>query len=169
MPKLAAPVPISEEHDVSAFSCGKPQLDDFLKLHAFSRQNAKLSRTYVVTFEGSPVVVAYYTLAHLSISQGEAPKKMARGMPSTIPALLLARLAVDTGYQGMKLGSSLFTDALRRAWVVIEASAAPVRFFVVDAKDEESKAFYEHKKMLPSPTEPMRLFLSYKDIQALMS
>ena len=169
MPELTAPVPITEDHDLSAFDCGKPPLDEFLKLQAYSKQNARLSRTYVVTPSGSAQVVAYYTLAHVTISQEEAPKKMGRGMPSSIPALLLARLAVDRNHQGMRIGSSLFSDALRRTWSVIQGSAAPVRLFVVDAKDEQAREFYEKHQMLTSPVNPMRLFLSYKDIQAIFA
>lgn len=167
MSEYAAPVPLTDTHDLSAFDCGKPPLDEFLKLHALSRQNAMLSRTYVVTIANSSVVVAYYTLAHVAIARDQAPKKIGRGMPDRIPSLLLARLAVDRNHQGHRLGSSLFSDALRRTWAVMQGAAAPVRFFVVDAKDEEARAFYFHKRMLPSPAEPMRLFLHYKDLKEI--
>jgi hypothetical protein len=167
MSSYSAPVILSDQHDVSAFDCGKESLDEFLKLHALSRQKARLSRTYVVT-DGSLKVVAYYTLAHISVARDEAPKKIGRGMPDSIPALLLARLAIDTEHQGKRLGISLLTDSIRRTWVVMEASAAPVRLFVVDAKDDQARSFYERQEMLSSPVNPMRLFLSYKEIQSLI-
>jgi ribosomal protein S18 acetylase RimI-like enzyme len=88
-------------------------------------------------------------------------------MPHSIPAILMARLAVDLTAQGHGLGRSLLTDALRRTWAVMDAGPAPVRLFVVDAKDDEAKAFYERFDMLPSPQNPMRLFLSYKTLQPL--
>ena len=167
MPDLNAPAPLNASHDNRSFDCGKPSLNDFLKLHALDKQNAKLSRTYVVT-EGA-TVIGYYTLAHIAVRQDQAPKKLGRGMPDSIPAILMARFAVDKRYQGQGLGRSLFTDAIRRTWAVIESGAAPVRLFVVDAMDEEAKAFYQRFDMLPSPVDPMRLFLSYKTLAAIFS
>jgi GNAT superfamily N-acetyltransferase len=163
MSSLSPPAPLTEEHDSRAFFCGKPPLDDFLKLHALAKQRAKLSRTYVVTEGGS--IVGYYTLAHSVVRQDETPKKLGRGMPDTIPVLLMARFAVSQGHQGMGLGRSLFTDAIRRTWAVMESGAAPVRLFVVDAKDDDARAFYEQFDMIASPLNPMRLFLSHKTIQ----
>ena len=56
-------------------------------------------------------VAGYYTLAHVQLTASEMPSKIARGMPSSIPALLMARLAVDTRFQRRSLGESLFGDA----------------------------------------------------------
>lgn len=167
MISFSPPVILGPEHELSTFCCGKAPLDAFLKEHAFSRQAAMLSRTYVVTFAGSNVVAGYHTLAHISIRCDSAPKKISRGMPSSIPAILLARLAVDQSCQGLGLGRSLFSDALQRTWAVMRGSAAPVRFFVVDAMDEDVRAFYEQKGMIPSPHNPMRLFLHYKEVLSL--
>ena len=158
-------MPLTADHDVSGFHCGKPALDEFLKRHAFDKQRAMLSRTYVVT-EGTRVV-GYFTLAHVAITQAESPKKLGRGMPSAIPAILMARFAVDRTVQGRGLGRSLFTDAVRRTWAVMRSGPAPVRLFVVDAKDETARGFYERFDMIPSPVDPMRLFLSYKTLAAL--
>lgn len=164
MPEFAAPVLLSEEHEISDFACGQPSLDEFLKLHALAKQNAMLSRTYVVT-EMSAGVVAYYTLAHISVQSEEAPKRLARGMPASIPAILLARLAIDQRFQGQGLGRSLFADSLMRTWAVMSGHV-PVRIFVVDAIDEPAREFYEKLGMISSPSNPMRLFLHYKDIRA---
>lgn len=167
MSGLNPPVVLEEGHDLEGFDCGKPPLDDFLKHHALDKQRAMLSRTYVVTTQTS-TVVGYYTLAHVVIEQDAAPKKMGRGMPSTIPAILMARFAVDQTLQGHGLGRSLFTDAIRRTWAVMERGPAPVRLFVVDAKDEEAAGFYACFDMVPSPHNPMRLFLSYKTLKAAL-
>lgn len=167
MPRLNPPVPLNGDHRVEDFECGKPPLDEFLKRHAFDKQSAMLSRTYVVTVDAGPEVVGYYTLAHVSVTQDETPKKLGRGMPSSIPAILMARFAVDRRFQGHGLGRSLFTDAVRRTWAVMERGPAPVRLFVVDAKDEEAARFYARFDMIPSPQSPMRLFLSYKTLRGI--
>ncbi|AIE83574.1 GCN5-related N-acetyltransferase [Fimbriimonas ginsengisoli Gsoil 348] len=51
----------------------------------------------------------------------------------------------------------------------MESGAAPVRLFVVDAKDEEAKRFYEKFDMIPSTVNPLRLFLSYKTVRDLFA
>jgi len=167
MPDFTAPAVLSQEHDVSSFDCGKDPLNDFLKEHALDKQSAMLSRTYVVTRDNS--VVGYYTLARVAVQQVETPKKIGRGMPSLTPATLMARFAVDKGAQGLDLGKSLFTDAVRRTWAVMKDGPAPVRFFIVDAKDEEARTFYERFDMISSPVNSMRLYLSYKTVQALFA
>ncbi|HEY3330008.1 MAG TPA: GNAT family N-acetyltransferase [Capsulimonadaceae bacterium] len=165
MSDFSAPTPITNGDDCDSFDCGSEALNRFLKHHALGKQNAKLSRTYVVARNNR--VIAYYTLAHIAVTQDETPRKLGRGMPSSLPAMLLARLAVDTTAQGLGLGRSLLVDALRRTWAVMDNGAAPVRLFVVDAKDEVAKSFYERFEMTPSPHDPNRLFLSYKDLRAL--
>lgn len=166
MPSFTGPEPLHIEHALSAFTCGKPSLDAFLKLHALDKQRAMLSRTYVVTCDGT--VIAYYTLAHIAIVREQAPKKLGHGMPSEIPAMLLARLAIDNRYQHQGLGRSLFRDAMIRTWGVMLSGPAPVRLFVVDAIDEGAKVFYEQFGMRSAPDNPMRLFLHYKDLRSVL-
>jgi len=163
MPEFAPPTPLRSDHDLSRFDCGKQPINEFLTLHALDKQNAMLSRTYVVTMR--ELVVGYYTLAHVSIPQPHAPKKFGRGMPTFIPAILMARFAVDQTFQGLGLGRSLFADAIQRTWAVMKNGAAPVRLFVVDAKDAEALAFYKRFDMIAAPSDPMRLFLFYKTLR----
>jgi len=165
MLEIHPPAPLTTEHDTTAFDCGKVPLNDFLKLHALDKQNAMLSRTYVATRNAA--VLGYYTLAHAWVLQADAPRKLARGMPSSIPVILMARFAVDLSCQGQGFGRSLFTDAIRRTWAVMQAGAAPVRFFIVDAKDDEAKVFYEKFDMITAPQNSKRLYLSYKTLREI--
>lgn len=164
--KLSVPEVLSETHSTEGFSCGEPELDRFLQGSALNRQKAMLSRTYVVAVEDE--VASYYTLAHVQLQSSEVPPKLSRGMPSSIPAILMARLAVDKRFQGRGLGESLFADALLRTWSVVEQGAAPVRFFLVDAKHEKAKAYYLRFGMKPLGDDSLRLYLSYKQIQAAL-
>lgn len=164
--KLSTPEVLSEEHMTASFSCGEPELDRFLQGSALNRQKAMLSRTYVVQAEGS--IAGYYTLAHVQLQASEMPPKLSRGMPSSIPAILMARLAVDQRFQGRGLGESLLADALARTRSVVEQGAAPVRFFLVDAKHAKAKAYYLRFGMKPLGDDSLRLYLSYKQIQAAL-
>lgn len=164
--QIAAPVPLLQEHATSGFRCGESELDRFLDGSAFNRQKAMLSRTYVALC--GQEIAGYYTLAHVQLTASEMPPKLSRGMPSSIPALLMARLAVDERYQKRGLGESLFADALERTWSVVEQGAAPVRFFLVDAKHEKAKAFYLRLRMKPLGDDSLRLYFSYKEIRSAL-
>ncbi len=59
-----------------------------------------------------------------------------------IPAVLLARVAIDNRIQGEGLGGPLLADALEGA--ALAARNVGARFVVVDALHERACAFYQH-------------------------
>jgi predicted N-acetyltransferase YhbS len=79
--------------------------------------------------------------------------------------MLLARLAVSVGSQGRGLGAGLLKDAMKRT--LQAADIAGIRAFVVHAKDEDTRRFYEHFGFAPSPTDPLHLFVLIKEIKRL--
>ncbi len=77
-PTEPTPIIVSpEEYEQLCRVMDEPAANEFLKRHAFDKQNAILSRTYVATeITTSGVgVVGYYTLTHASVLQSEAPIK----------------------------------------------------------------------------------------------
>lgn len=78
--------------------------------------------------------------------------------------MLLARLAVDVGEKGQGLGKGMLRDAMLR--VVQAADIAGLRAFLVHAKHEKAKNFYERFGFVSSPTNELHLLLSIKDIRA---
>jgi GNAT superfamily N-acetyltransferase len=113
-------------------------------------------------------VVGYYSLAPAAVEPQEAPARVMQGQARhPVPCILLARLAVDGRVQGRGVGRSLFRDALLRALGAHEQIGG--RVFLVHALDEEARRFYERYGMLPSPTDPLHLFLLFKDIRALLA
>ena len=77
--------------------------------------------------------------------------------------MLLARLAVARARQGQRLGQGLLKDALLRT--LQAAEIAGIRAFVVHAKDDAARQFYERFDFAASPTDPRHLFLLIKDIR----
>jgi hypothetical protein len=47
------------------------------------------------------------------------------------------------------------------------ADIAGIRAFAVHAKDEEARRFYEHFDFVPSPTDPLHLFVLLKDVRRM--
>jgi predicted N-acetyltransferase YhbS len=149
------------------FSCGKPELDRYLREQATQDARRKFAAPFVAVADGSATVVGYYTLSALSVVMGDLPAEVVRKLPRypEVPVTLLGRLAVDTHHQGRGLGEHLLMDGLSRSL----ATSAHVASFavVVDAIDEEACAFYRHFEFLPFPDQPRRLFLPMRAIGGL--
>ena len=84
-----------------------------------------------------------------------------------VPVMLLARLAVDRHWHGQGVGKALLKDAMQRT--LQAADIAGIRAFAVHAKDEEAKRFYQKFDFIPSPTDPMHLFVLMKDVRRIVS
>jgi GNAT superfamily N-acetyltransferase len=154
---------IADGHRLTAFDCGKPELDLWLRDSARHAESHRTARTFV-WHEGDGVVVAYYSLAAHLIERDTLSKKQARGNPAQIPAILLARLALDKTLHGRGLGSVLLADALFRA--VAASINVGCRFVVVDAIDVTAASFYEAHGFTPIPDDPYRLVRKLSDIAA---
>lgn len=85
----------------------------------------------------------------------------------SIPLMLLARLAVDLHWQQQGVGAALLKDATLRT--LQAADIAGIRALVVHAQDEEARTFYERFDFLPSPSDPLHLFILLKDLRKLLS
>lgn len=112
------------------------------------------------------MVLAYYSLTAHLLQRDELPHRLGRGGPRQIPAVLLARLALDDSLQGQGLGGALLADALHRVVAATETVAA--RFVVVDAIDERATTFYEHHGFRRLP-QTRRLVAKVADVGASLS
>src|SRR5262245_2118738 len=166
VPAVSSPVPLEARHDLSAFDCGAPALNEYLKKYAFPNHQNQSARTYVAT--RGERVVGSYTLAAGSVRREETTARVAKGLARhPVPIILLARLAVDRGEQGQGLGAALLKDALLRA-----AQAADLigcRAVLVHAKDQAAQAFYRRYGFEPSPVDELHLYLLMKDLKASLA
>jgi len=148
---------------VSAFDCGKPSLNDWLRRFALINQQSDSARTYVVHRRGK--VVGYYSLSAGSVRKEESPARIAKGLAQhPIGVILLARLAIDRSEQRSGLGKMLLIDALTRSLSAADAIGA--RAILVHAIDEEAISFYRKFEFEPSPLNPKQLMLLMKDLRA---
>ena len=99
--------------DRGSFSCGKPDLDDWLKTKAGQQERANNTGTFLAIEEVR--VVGYYATTTYRLGLGEVAEMYGTDKRTyPIPAVLLARLAVDIGFQGCGIGSKLLVHALRQ-------------------------------------------------------
>lgn len=86
-------------------------------------------------------VAGYYCLSSSAIDRGDGPPPLAAGMPSSIPIVLLGRLAVDQEFAGRGLGFSLLQHATLRA--LDAAATIGIHALLVHAISDEVVPFYE--------------------------
>ena len=153
-------------HAVDDFDCGEEALNRFLIRFAFHNQQANASQTYVAIADRE--VIGFYTLTVGEITYEDAPERLTKGLAKhPVPIMLLARLAVGAAWQGKGLGSGLLKDAMCRTMQA--ADIAGIRAFVTHAKDERAQQFYAHFDFIPSPSDPLHMFILTKDLRRLLS
>jgi GNAT superfamily N-acetyltransferase len=164
VPRFLGPQPLENEHRIEGFESGVVSLDIWLLKHARAAAGAGSARTYVVIDSEQERVVGYHALSVASIAHREATDRARKGMPrNPIPAMLLARLAVDRTVQGKGIGAFLLKDAMSRG--VSVAEQAGIRLLLAHAVNDEARSFYEHFDFEASPSDPMNLQLLVKDIR----
>lgn len=158
-------------HERDGFSCGVAALDDFLCTRAAQNESKNLSRTHVLIdtasapIKGKARIVGYVTLATAELQISNAPALAKITKHASLPALVLARMAIDGRYKGKHLGEFLLNFTLHAAWQIsLNVGCYAV---LVDAKDEAVKQFYTKYGFLELPDRPLRLYLPTATFAAL--
>ena len=157
---------LRRDHPVEGFDCGRDELNQYLLRYAWQNQLAGAAQTYIGLVGED--LVGFHTLAAGQVTYDDAPERLTKGLARhPVPILLLARLAVDRRWQNKGVGKALLRDAMQRT--LQAAEIAGIRALAVHAKDEEAKRFYQHFDFVPSPSDPMHLFVLLKDLRRLIA
>ncbi|MCA1847081.1 MAG: GNAT family N-acetyltransferase [Actinobacteria bacterium] len=157
--------PLADEHHLDTFECGNGDLDDWLRLYS-RHATAQGSRTYLLIDNDTAQIVGYFAIAPHLVERDDVPAKVGRGAPRRIPAILLAKLALDRTHQGQGFGTELLVRAL--GTMVAAARSAGGKVAVVDAIDDGAARFYRHHGFLPLPHNPHRLVLRFSTIAKIL-
>jgi GNAT superfamily N-acetyltransferase len=156
---------LTRQHAVDDFDCGEDALNRFLSRFALQNQQASASQTYVGLADGN--IIGFYTLVVSEVAYDDAPERLKKGLARhPVPLMLLARLAVSQRWQGKGVGSGLLKDVMLRTTQAAEIGG--IRALAAHAKNDTACAFYEHFGFIPSPTDPLYLFVLVRDLQQII-
>lgn len=157
---LRAPQPLSFDHQLATFDCGKHSLNAWLQNHARQAQTSGSAKTFVATDDDR--VVGYFSLTVGQVDTLEVPERIRKGMGQyPLPVVILARLAVSVQDQGRGIGFGLLQDAIRRTFLM--AGHAGIRAMLTHPIDNEAARFYTRYGFVASPLREQQLLLLLKD------
>lgn len=170
-----------EEIDITcldAFSCSRPNLDDFLKEEALGYAQYGLTATTVVFRPDDPCPIAYFSLSSDALKLATS-EKFDLGLPfetavSYFPAVKITRLAVSEEFHGQGLGPHLinmiegmvFKDHISTRLLTVDAANEEkvLRMYrrsgFVDSLEKEHRQHPKQKKAVPET------IAMYKDLYA---
>ncbi len=157
---------LRREHPRKAFRCGATAVDDWLATKTLQNQDKHLSVTKALLNEAAQIA-GYYTLATGQIDFDDLPAEVAKHLPRRhLPVAILAWLGVSGARQGQGLGRLLLAQALRDCYEAGKTFAFIA--VLLDCLNDDAKAFYQHWDFAELPGHPYRLFLSVKQLDAMM-
>lgn len=142
-------------------------MDAWLRGRARTNEKAGASRTMVTVTRDEGRVAGYYCLSSSSLEREDGPPALTAGMPTSVPVVLLGRLAVDEEYHGRGLGYSLLHHATVRA--LEAADAIGIRALLVHALNDDVVGFYEKFGFTRFPDQNHTLYLLVSDARATLA
>ena len=158
---------LNKKHNIKDFDCGKELLNSYLKNQASQDVKRKLSACFVLIENETKYVQGYYTLSNNSIPLSYFAEQIQKKLPksyTSIPTILLGRLAIDKKFQGQGIGKILLIDALKRSYEISKTIAS--FGIVVDPIDNEAKSFYHKYDFIELP-DSQKMFIATKTIKEL--
>lgn len=156
-------VPITKELQKVPFDCGYPDLNSYFKHYALKNDTLMIGKTFV-TIDDSGIVTGFMTFSNARIEATNLPESITRKLPRyPVPAFHIGKLAVDSRFQEMGVGSWLLKMALQRALDV--STSVGIFAVLVDAIDEKAKDFYLRYGFIPMDNHPLTLYLPLATIR----
>ena len=148
--------PLSPAKTYSNFDCGMPEYNDYLFRDALRSLNDHIAFTWLLTERATGKIAAYMSLIMDAIKLSGAEKELHHlNYPfRTIPAMKIAKLAVDSGFSKKYKGIGTFMIKNAKKFALsCNAAYCAARFMTVDADiehDDGVLTFYEKNGFTPN-------------------
>jgi len=144
----------------NGFDSGNSDLDEWLIRYAGQNENSFRTRTFFAVNKSGDLL-GYYASVFGKLTSDEQVKSMGVSRYSK-SVFLIARLAVDTRYQGCGIGKALLSDALSKAMQASEA--AGLELIVVEASNDLAVQFYARFGFIRFDEGSNKMFISVKKL-----
>jgi len=137
---------LSREYDLSTFDCGDADLNDFIKNDAFVYLNKKLATTILFFYEEK--IIGFVSIAADSLKLNLDEKQtydIHQKKLEDIPAVKLARLAVNKTFQKQGIGTNILKWTI--GYTLECSDKVAIRFITVDAYNDKVN-FYQRFNFL---------------------
>jgi hypothetical protein len=141
---------LSDRFDLTDFSCGRDDIDDFLKDDALQYQNQKLASTYLV-HSREQVIVGYFSILNDSLSvrsiAGNERNRFNRRLPNNkrinqYPSIKIGRVGVSEELHGTGF-AYLLMDFIK--WFSVQNLNPACRLIILDAINEDRQLKYYNR------------------------
>lgn len=155
-------VPFAKTYDRQAFSCGEDDLDEWLRRDASQSERTGNTRTFFAVDDER--IVGYYAQRTYQVDADDAARALGIGHRAyPMPAILIARLAIDSRCQGRGVGTQLLIAALHRLAEL--STEVGFEVVVVHALSHDASVFYRRAGFIPAQDEPLHLYLPVRDLR----
>ena len=157
---------LHRNHPRDAFRCGQEKVNDWLATKALQHQEKHLSATKVLV-DREAAIAGFFTLAMGQVDFGDLPADESKRLPRrALPAAILAWLGVSETHQGQGFGTLMVAQSLRDCHSAGQTFAFVA--VILDCLDDRAKSFYQQWDFEELPGNPYRLFLSARQLDAMV-
>lgn len=155
-------VPFNKGYRRDVFDCGNDDLNDWLRTKAGQQERQHNTRTFLAIADGR--IVGYYASTTYQLDVDEAAAALGSGSRRyPMPAILLARLAVDRANSGHNIGRRLVLHFLKEMARLSHSVGFEV--VLVHAIDHDAASFYARCGFVPFADHQEKLFIATGDLR----
>lgn len=156
---------LPQKNLLKTFDCGIEELNIYLSRYAEKNDKLGIGKTFIALTQ-TKEIAGYFTIATAQVKFEDLPENAKKHLPKyPIPALRVARLAVNKSFQKNGIGKYLLTQAFIKT--VHVADITGLYFIIVDAK-ESSASFYEQFGFQSFTNKALTYFLPVETIRKAM-
>ena len=131
---------LSHDDDLSNFSCGLDDMDDFLINDALEQQENNLNVTYLVLCDNQ--IIGFFSLLADSIKIKDIDEEYDISY-ETSPAIKIGRLAIDEKYRSKGIGTVILDNICKNIKII--SKKVGIRFITIDAYCGVRKFYYKNE------------------------
>lgn len=131
---------LSSDDDLSNFSCGLEDMDEFLLNDALKQQQDNLNVTYLVLCDNN--IIGFFSLLADSIKIKDIGEEYDISY-ETSPAIKIGRLAVDEKYRSKGIGTVILDNICKNIKLI--SKKVGIRFITIDSYCRVRKFYYKNE------------------------